>query len=304
MAKVEIAGAREKITAALKEYVKKHPVVKRNDLFKPAIDSLKLSTEQQKDKSSDGVFCMARSIAGSIINELISAGVFQIKTDEPQLVPQPKVAIVKETSAERKKAILDYLTADSEKQEKEKTSKINILKSILNDKNNIKSVFDLPLSEAIDFVESKFIKAAKVGKTETKTTNGQKIDFPNTAVGTLIRSLYEKYQKFLLSQISQIDYQKAIMTTAISVIKENGGAFFEKLSLDLVKAMYGDHVIKDSDKITGGSNDRGIDAELKIVDEAGFEEKVVIQSKLSECGEKTIRELFQVCLLPILNHNL
>ena len=79
-----LPDAREKITAALKNYAKKHGAVKRNDLFKPAIDCLGLKPAQLQDKSSESLYCRYRSLTGSIINDLIRAGSIKIKTDESQ----------------------------------------------------------------------------------------------------------------------------------------------------------------------------------------------------------------------------
>jgi restriction endonuclease Mrr len=285
------ANAREIITSSLKEYAHKHGAVKRNDLFQPAIETLKLTKAQMDDKHSGSLYCIYRSLTGSIINELIDAGLIKIKTEtQNEGQKKPKVKDADETLSKQRKIIFEYLSekyiTEKEKKEKSENARINILKSIINDKNN-KNELEQSREHAIDFVEKKLIKAAKIDTAE-------KIEFPNTLVGTSLRNQHEKYEKFLQQQISSEDYQKSLHETVIDVIKKNGGPFFEKLSLDLIKAIYGKkHVVANSDKITGGSNDHGIDAELKIKDCLGFEEKLVIQSKLGgngASGEKAVRE--------------
>lgn len=287
-------NAREAITAVLKEYAQKHGAVKRGDLFQPVIEKLSrlsfMTKEQISDKRSDSLYCRYRSLTGSIINELVNAGFIKIKTETDGGQKLKETNAAEETLTLRRKSIFEYLSekyiTESEEKDKAQTAKVNILKSIINDKN-YKDELEKSHEYAIDFVEKRFIKAAKINAEE-------KAAFPNTPVGTSLRSQQEKYVKYVKKEISAGEYQTHLETTVIDVIKKNGGPFFEKVSLDLIKAVYGEkYTVADSDKITGGSNDHGIDAELKIKDNLGFEEKLVIQSKLGgngESGEKAVRE--------------
>lgn len=275
-------NSREIITNALKDYVKKHDKIKRSDLFKPALDSLRLTEEEKKDRSSDGLYCKYRSLTGSIINELIGGGAIKIiDADINQLSPAEN----EKTIRERRKSIYEYLSAKyiTDYEEKDKN---NALKSIISDKTHEKELLKLPYAEAVYLIEKKFIRAAKIEDSDIE----EKFKFPNTLVGACLRNQYEKYQKYLAGGISYNEYQKSLSETLIKATYENGGAFFEKVSLDLIKAVYADDVVPNSDKITGGPSDYGIDGELKIKDKCGFIEKVVIQAKLNSCGEKLIRE--------------
>jgi hypothetical protein len=284
---------REKMTIALKEYASKHNVSNRNDLFKPAIDSLELTPVQLKNKSSNSEYNVFRAIAGSIINELISAGIISLKTDE-KIVERKTLTNTVNKNTERKKEISDFLTdkylTNIEKADKLKNSKRNILKSIINDKNNEAIILNCTLDESIVYVESIFKKAAKISDLVLETLNDESFEFPNTLVGTSLRSQYEKYKKFTLGKISVSNYYSLLQDTVIDVISKNGGAFFEKLCLDLIKLIYNSNVIEGSDMIVGGPNDHGIDVEFKVYDNLGFEDKIVIQSKISVCGEKAVRE--------------
>ena len=56
-----------------------------------------------------------------------------------------------------------------------------------------------------------------------------------------------------------------------------GGEFFERFCMSLIKACYGDKVIKD--ELTAGPGDKGIDGIIIVCDEIGFKEKILIQAK-------------------------
>jgi restriction endonuclease Mrr len=113
--------------------------------------------------------------------------------------------------------------------------------------------------------------------------------YPKTAIGDCLKAQHQKYVLFLDKELSFGDYFATLRETLIGAIHIVGGAFLEKLSLEVAKKVYGRRLIADSDKIRGGNNDHGIDGELKVVDEFGIEETIFIQSKLSEKGERAIR---------------
>ena len=281
-----LSNARKIITDAIKTYVAKHGAVKRDDLFLTATQALKLTKEQIANKQSNSLYNNCRSLIGSIINELINAGFVKIADTSTGNQKLGKNNSAEAMVAERKKIILEYLTDKYITEVEGKVAIVNILKSIINDKT-VKNELEKSHEHALAYVEKKFVKAARI-------TNDNSISFPDTPVGIVLRNQHKEYNQFLQKKLSNENYIQTLDDAIIDVIKKNGGPFFEKVSLDLIKMIYGEkHYVVDSDKITGGSNDHGIDSELTIIDDLGFEEKLVIQSKLGgkgESGEKAIRE--------------
>jgi|AGTN01.2.fsa_nt_gi Restriction endonuclease len=301
------ADARAKITAAITAYYKQYGAVDRNILFKPAIDSLKLTKLELKDRRSDSVYVKMRALTGSIINELIKSGSISLPgTESCEIKPKEKKAgagaggrreAKSDPLKERKDVIREYLAAkyltDDEKKATSKNAKVNILKSIINDKNNAAQIGEGSIEDARARVEDKFVKAAKIDSEPVKEDPYGLSAYPNTLIGNRLRNQKEKYGKFAENKLSQAQYKKELEKTIVEAINILGGAFFETLSLDLIKRVYSASVIES--EITGGSEDHGIDAVVKIKDDLGFEEKIVIQSKIKRneddtIGEKIIRE--------------
>jgi|GEM_PF-1616151 len=290
--------ARAKISAAIVSYCKKHGAAERNKLFQPGIDSLGLTRAQLNDKSGDGVYGKYRALAGNVINDLVKAGA--IKLAEPgaaakimksagAAAEQTEQAILRE----RRERVRDYLQAkyltDDEKRDADPDARGNILKSILHDKRNTDILLGAP-EYARECIEEKFIKAARIGE-EKKPEK----EYPNTLIGNCLRNQHEKYKKLLAGKTTAFEYRKGLKNAVVEAVNILGGAFLEKLSLDLVKAAYGGRVVKGSDLLTGGADDHGIDAVLRVADELGLEERVVIQAKIklnteAYIGEKVIRE--------------
>jgi len=284
------ADARKIITAAIIEYAKKHKAASRKDFFVPAMEKMQLTKEQLADKTGNGVYSICRSLIGSIINELINARVIIIGDDSVVQVKSMSSKAITDTAIDESRSkVLEFLSqkylTEDERKDKNAASKYTTLKSIIHDKNNAAEL-NKPFEQSVEFVEAKFIKAAKI-----ETDSGA--EFPNTPVGTLLRSQNEKYRQYIAKKIDKDSYTKQLAEAVTGIIHVMGGAFFEKLSLDLIKAIYGEHIVPESDKVVGGSNDHGIDAELTVADSLGFQDKIVIQSKLGgngSSGEKAIRE--------------
>ncbi|GHU99718.1 hypothetical protein FACS1894211_05620 [Clostridia bacterium] len=299
---ITVDDARAKIAKALIAYYKKHGAAERNKLFQPGIDSLGLSKAQLTDKSGDGTYGKYRALTGNVINELVKAGAIKLPAvyAAAETFPKKKTADtvrVRDTQTqlkERRDLIREYLTAryltDDEKRDAGPAARGNILKSILNDRNNAGVIAYSPIEYVREWAEEKFVKAARIGEEENP-----KKDYPNTLIGNRLRNQYEKYRKLLAGELSEFEYRKELKNTVIEAVNILGGAFLEKLSLSLIKAAYGDKVVQGSDLLTGGADDHGIDAEVRVTDELGLEERIVIQAKIklnseSYIGEKIIRE--------------
>lgn len=293
-----IPNARKLITTALLEFYKLRGVRARYDFFKPGLDSLKLSKTQLEDRQSNGVYVKYRALTGTIINELINANKIAVKDhsfndgEKPeQIVPvklPTKKALPVQTLTQRRRLIVQtitskYLTSDEQKH----GPKINKLKSFVNDKRQTKNIELGTLEDAIAYVDKWFIKNQEINLSSTKVNKKQ---YPNTDIGQCLDKQYQLYLRYVNHNISKKEYEKELQNALICAIQILGGAFFEKLSLDIIKKVYGNRVVANSDKLNGGPHDHGIDAELKVADEFGMQDLVHIQSKLSEKGEKAIRE--------------
>lgn len=297
---INIENAREKIESALKTYFKKHGAVEREKLFKPGMDSLGLTKEQLKDKSSDSTHTRYKALTGSIINELIKAGSIILLDQQPIVKAKSDVVKQQDPIAESKKKIRDYLISkyltDDEQKDKNDKSKMNLLKSIISDKINYQIIAEGTFEDACAVIETKFKKYAKVGDAANAQSVGvQNKLYPTTLIGNCLRNQYEKYNKITKKSMSQEEYDKELSRTVVEAINILGGTFLEKLSLNLVKSIYGSRVVDGTDKLIGGADDHGIDAEICLKDEVGFEDKIVIQAKTkkddeAQIGEKIIRE--------------
>jgi restriction endonuclease Mrr len=291
----------KKIENTLIAHFHEHGATKRDALFQVVIDALKLPKKELTnflaDKSSGSRYNKVRALTGSIINDLLKAGSIKLPIENKSINKVATVKISKlsvdEEYVERKKIIFEYLSAkyltDEEKKDKTKTAKLNILKSIINDKNKRQIILDGTIDNARDAVEKTFISAAKINQQATKLS--ENVTFPNTIIGNFLRNEYDYYLKYINQKISLDDYEKRLDSAMFEALQKNGGEFFEIFCLDIVKAVYGEkRIVPDTTKNIGGSDDHGIDSVMIILDEFGMNDKLVIQSKLGECGEKAIRE--------------
>lgn len=282
-----IPNAREKITKAILEFIKKSKKVEKEELFKVGIKALDLTKDQLKDKSSDSTNTRYKALTGTIIAELIQQGVLPLleKKSKASILDQKQEELIKQKKESIKEYLyLKYLT-DDEKIDRKPESKANIIKSILNDKKN-KSLFDDITNDDIqNKIESQFRKIANIPDQDNND---------NTPISNCLRNNKEKHSKLLKKEISEKNYNKSLDISIIEAINIAGGINFSRLSLELIKKILGNKNIIE-DKVTDGGNDHGIDAELTLKDIFGFVEKIAIQAKTrqsdtSEIGEKVTRE--------------
>lgn len=286
---ITIPDARNKITEATIAYCKKHVNFDRKELFKPGVDSLALTKEQLTDTSPGSTYTKYKALIGTIINELVQKGTIKFLSDVPS---KPIVSVIspQEIIKQKKEGIKEYLYSkyltDDEKKDKNPDSKANIIKSLLGIKKNKALIENGTIENIQNEIEEQFKKTAKISeKTE---------EYPATQIGNCLRNNQEKYNKFIRKQIVFDEYEKSLDNSIFEAINISGGVNFSKISLDLIKAVYGHYDIFD-DKVTDGGNDHGIDAEFSIKDELGYIEKFVIQAKTKQndnasIGEKIVRE--------------
>lgn len=295
-----IPNARKIITEALINFYKHRGARPQAEFFKPGLDSLKLTKEEMNDHQSNGLYAKYRALTGTIIKELIVAGTIEVKipsqidlvSDTDFLKKAPTVKKVDKSPLkilkERQELIVQtiaekYLTSEEQKS----GPKINKLKSYVGDKRQASKIENGTFKDVIEYVEKWFAKNEKIVILPPK--NGSR-NYPNTGIGKCLNRQYQIYLRYLNRNIKKEEYLKEFENSLISAIHILGGEFFEKLSLDVVKKVYGDRLVPNSDQLIGGTNDHGIDAKLEITDEFGVCDIVYIQSKIGEKGEKAIRE--------------
>lgn len=282
-----IPKARDIITNALIEYCNSIVPKDRKELFYPAIKALGLNKDELSDNSTDSTNTKYKALTGTIINELIQQGSIIIAESKPAgiTVSTPKIESIKDKKAIVKDYIYSKYLTDDEKADKTSESKANIVKSILGYKEYKELWGEWLIEDIKSRVEEQFKKIAKISDVE---------EFPVTPIGNCLRNNREKYCKYKKKQINEDEYNKSLNASIVEAINLSGGVSFSKLSLDLVKALYNDNEVYD-DKVTDGSKDHGIDAELFVKDKIGFVDKIVIQSKTKQndsanIGEKITRE--------------
>lgn len=290
MTSVNIADAREKIKIYIIDYVKGAGKTLRDDIFEPVLKRLGLSPDEMKNKSGDSDYGRYKSLTGTVINELVRLNVIHYEGKDIVLTEEF------DANALREHFLNKYLT-EAEKKVKKPQSKVNTLKSILG--NTIKryksDLKNKTLAESIDYINDKLQESDKF---KSFVLDFLKLDsYPFNPLGNRLRKQKETYGDFITGKISEDDYQHELIRAIMESISIAGGEFFERLSLNVIKAAYGDSVI--SEKLTGGSDDNGIDSELVVRDPMGFYEKIIVQSKtkyneISSINVKVLREFIGV----------
>lgn len=101
--------------------------------------------------------------------------------------------------------------------------------------------------------------------------------YPDTPLGKLLEGADAKFEECKAKKMSKEKYSSALKKAVTLAINQAGGEFFEELSMKLLIAVYGDSV--QSNELTAGPDDNGIDGKLYVKDPAGFKETIFFQSK-------------------------
>ncbi|HHT83218.1 MAG: restriction endonuclease [Christensenellales bacterium] len=242
---------------------------KRKQLIMDVINKCGYGKEELKDTGSDSLSTRLKSFTGIVINELL---------EEKALLMTDDFKIVSAESLPDKKEILEiflkkYLTED-ELKDNSPSGKKNIIKAVLGDLIRRKRS---EIAKAIDVVA---YLDEELRKNETVYNNIIKQKekcYPQTPLGNKLKLINKRFNDCKKGALKKEIYRKEAHKTAMECISLAGGEFFERFCMSLIKACYGDKVIKD--ELTAGPGDKGIDGIIIVCDEIGFKEKILIQAK-------------------------
>ena len=244
----------------------------RKELIEQSLKNFNLSEEELKDYNSSSTLIKAMSMIGSVISSMLNNGdlsidngkVITLGNDDNILIREAKVEIfLKEYFLLNHSAI--YSTLFEKAQIYFKT---NQTKSLKDDEE-----LDSQLKNKLEYLmKTNFIKL----KNGTYHFN---IDhpYPNTEIGNCLNDCH---------------FNGNIYERFIEAININGGEFLEKYAVDLLSAYFisSNHQLL-KNNVTGGSNDGGLDGIIEIVDELGYFEKILIQTKARNRVHVTVKEI-------------
>lgn len=246
-----------------------HKAWQRKQLIAEVIRRCGFTKEQLKDTSSDSLSTRLKSFVGTIINELL--------TEQAIMLNENKQIHIERKLPDKKTLtevfLNKYLTEDEIK-DSTPSGKRNILKAVLGDIIKRKENELLLAVDVIEYLDGELRKNDSVYNNIIKP---RERCYPNTPLGSKLKALDKSFTQCQKGQIKKESYRKILQQSVLECISLAGGEFFERLSMSLMIAVYGNKVIKD--EITAGPGDNGIDGVLVIIDELGFEEKILLQAK-------------------------
>lgn len=281
------------VQQAILDYLNIKHKATRNELFHPALTVFNLSKGDLKDRKPGGQYSIANSVIGIVINEMVKLGTLVYMDDyltinEQTLKTNPKEMV--EFFSKK------FLTED-ELKEKGPESKMNVIKSLIGNlfiqKSHLK---DESREVVLEVIQNEIEKSKKIK--EKLYNNEQKVTYPVTPIGNLLREHNNKYLSLKQNKMTAEAYK----LSTINIIGQLFGQaeeFFEVFVFNLIKKIYGPSIIKE--KFLAGPDDDGVDCEFVIVDPFGFKEKLIIQAKTKKSDKnlniKVLREYLGVMIL-------
>lgn len=223
----------------------------RAELIGEAVNAFSLSASELSDNRTNGRLNIIRSMAGTVINEMVKRGIIALENDLYSSRDEKPVALRLERCEEQ---ILKLL------QDGEKT------------RTDIKSAL---------------VKYFKTDKTETLKDDNQL----STYIGQVLKRFVSEGliafdgAKYSIkpqrsAEIKNIREISELKADFLSLIHERGGEFFESYFMNLLeKYLIRSGKVVTESYVTGGSADGGIDGIAKTVDSLGFRETIMIQTK-------------------------
>lgn len=232
----------------------------RKELIDKVVALSPLSADEKKDMSASGVLSAYRSIIGTAIQRLLQYGDVSVDAQNViSLAKQPSV-IVKEIEISR--FIIDYL--------KDKSCTTKQVTAAALTYFGADRTYAPSDDESIDVMVKKLLPdLAKRGK--ITCAYGKYSLSPDTVVIRKPRSLFEEF---------------------IALINSKGGEFFENYSAILLDKYYRSIGMQvNYCNVIGGSDDGGLDVILKVTDQLGFEDQILVQCKQKNGSNVTLKEL-------------
>lgn len=257
--KNDYKGYLKKVKAQIPSMLEEGPL-KRKELIDRLVAVSPLSESDKQNISASGLLAQYRSIAGTAIQRLEQYGDIEINDhNEISLRKRPQV-IVRE--AEISRYIIELL----------KNTAMNA-KDIT---DRVTGYFGADATESVEDDKSiaamvKKLLADLVGRGKIFCSYGKYSLASDTIVIKKPRSLFEEY---------------------IIMLNSKGGEFFENYSAMLLDKYYRSiGMTVGYCNVIGGSDDGGIDVILKVTDQLGFEDSVLVQCKQKSGSNVTLKEL-------------
>lgn len=253
----------------LLDIIEKRPIV-RKVAIKEALENFKLTHEQLKDNSSDGILTRCKSALGTVLTGMINDGEIDVDADK-RLVLQKEVediynnekiesfilGILKTPPEYTKKKIFDACDREFAGEERQdgKTA----------------------VHRAVGDILARLTKAKKLIKKEGGIyllVEGSR--YPNTDIG---------------KRLQAVANGKNVKENFLQAINLKGGEFFEQFSVKILeKVLSGTYTVVESE-VTGGSADNGIDGKISIKDVLDYPETVLIQARTRGRQAITLKEV-------------
>lgn len=242
----------------------------RKPLINKCVDEFGLTSTEINDKSYNSLFTKCKSLVGSVINEMIDDGYLTLTEGKELVLLKDIKVILKEED------VTSYI---GELLKKESLSQNNII--------------------------NKCIKYYKTDKTKTKDDDNELINIIDNVLKSSIKNNVLKLDNNLYCFVSSktaLDYKiqsvinesktGKLVESLSKAISIKGGEFFEALSVKVLTEYfkYCKNQITVS-KVTGGSEDNGIDGIIEFNDDLNKRTKILIQAKVRTSCQVTLKEV-------------
>jgi len=224
----------------------------RRELIDSAIRAFALSAKEISDRSTNGRANIIRSMAGTVINEMLGRGI-----------------IVKDNDALYTKATEKPVALRIEKCEEEL----------------LRMLGESPLTRRE--IKDSLVKFFGTDETATPKDDNKLFTFIGQILKRLVAELVldfdgskYKIRPRRVADAKSREEMLALRGDFLTLLHSRGGEFFEHYFMNLLAAYYkleGKTVIESY--ATGGSDDGGIDGIAKTVDSLGFRETIMVQTK-------------------------
>lgn len=242
----------------------------RKPLINTVVKNLGLSEEIVKDKSYNSIFTKCKSLIGSVITSMINDGHLYLNDKKLLVLLKDIKVIVQEDD------VKNYIGSLLKKQ---------------------------PLSKKE--INSLCIKYYKADKTETKEDDNELKQIISQILKSSVNDNILKLENNMYSFVSSntgldckiqnvINESKIeeILPSLRKAISIKGGEFFEALSVKVVSEYfkYTKNTIIEA-KVTGGSEDNGIDGIIEFTDTLRKNTRILMQAKVRTNNQVTLKEV-------------
>lgn len=244
--------------------------VSKRALFAECLKRFDLTSEERKDKSSDGKLVKTKSFIGSVLSEMLREGIVETVGEYDYKLAgdvSPRELITEEK-------IEKFFVALIQKEAlTKKTMYARCEKEF--DKNGDGAERAI-IHRRGGNVIAKLVKNGIFTKDGGKYVWSGGSRFPNTELGACLKAVSEG-----------ADVYKGFKTA----LNLKGGEFFEQYSINLIKKELSRSASITKSEVTGGTDDNGIDGVIECVDGLGFSERVLVQAKTRSKGTITLKEV-------------